>query len=161
MFRKTIKDGKYVDCNHWTSKQQCLRGDWCSFKHDVNEKGPGKSRRSLSQSETRRHSKGDGKGNIEGKGQKGTSPSGRPNEPVCTCFLKGQCQKEIHMRVLAPTRKLTLHIKRWMQTEETRVYSRHGTGTMATKNLSVRTRRATQHVARGTQHTWCRSCFVS
>ena len=53
--QETIKDQKHGYCDQWIPKGQC------SFKHDVNKKGTGKRRRSRSQSETRRHSKGDEK----------------------------------------------------------------------------------------------------
>ena len=48
--QETIKDRKYGDCNQWTSKGHCLRGDSCSFKHDRNKKRTGKGKSSRSQS---------------------------------------------------------------------------------------------------------------
>ena len=42
----------------------------------------------FSLSERRRHSQGDGIGNIKGKGKKGTSPSGLSNKPVCAHFQR-------------------------------------------------------------------------
>ena len=94
------------DCSRWTRKDQCSFGEACAFKHDPNKKGKGKGRpRSPSPSGSpHRNSKGDGQGSDDAR-DRGTvkltdkSLSGKANRPPCTNFMKGSCQKEIHVIV--------------------------------------------------------------
>ena len=71
-----------------------------AFKHDVNNKGTGKIRVSRSQSETRRHSKADGKEDITGKGSKGTGPSGKVTQIGLHSFPQGARPRGIHTRLI-------------------------------------------------------------
>ena len=82
---------------------------------DVKKKGTEKRRRSRSESETRRHSEEDGKGDIKGNGTKGTSPSWKLSKLVCTHSPEGAMPEGVHMRWLTPTRMPTLQIQKWMQ----------------------------------------------
>ena len=59
-------------------------GGFAKPQATLKQKGMVTKRRSRSQSETRRHSKGDRKGEMKGKRPQGTSPSGKSNQLVCT-----------------------------------------------------------------------------
>ena len=93
---------KEVTCQQMAALGKCSRGDRCPWGHSV--VGPIKRTRSPS-------AKGDGKGKKgknKDKGEKtpkkpdpsaatkattGTSPSGKPNRPVCRYYKKGTCKR--------------------------------------------------------------------
>ena len=101
----TAANKKEVTCQQMASTGKCSRGDKCPWGHSV----VGPIRRSRSPS-----AKGDGKGKKKGKDKNkdkrdkspkkpdpsaakkattGTSPSGKPNRPVCRNHKKGTCTR--------------------------------------------------------------------
>ena len=68
------------DCWQWETNGQCVKGDNCSFRHDVNKRGKSytiNSRMSDKSSRTR--------------SPRGKSPSGRMSRWPCKDYLKGTC----------------------------------------------------------------------
>ena len=69
---------------------------------------------SLKREDTRKETE---KGYIKGSGPQGTSPPGKSSMRVCYNFEKRAMSKGIRMRILAPTRRFTLHTQKWMHVE--------------------------------------------
>ena len=75
------------DCLQWESNGQCVKGDNCSFRHDINKRGKvtpsNPSPNSFMQQNERKSSR------I--RSPRGKSPSGRMSRWPCKDYLKGTC----------------------------------------------------------------------
>ena len=85
---------KFKNCSAQATIEDRNMGVSCSTKHDASEKGTGKSRRSRSQSETRRHSKGGGNETSKGKDPKVPVRQDLQTSRYAAIFTKVQCQVE-------------------------------------------------------------------
>ena len=102
---KTEKTG---DCRRWLANGKCFKGESCGFKHDMNKKGEGKGKRDRPSSpwpgpRSQNKDSKDGTGAAKGKVPKGTSPSGKPNQPSCFSYLKENSVRS-RKRLLASAR---------------------------------------------------------
>ena len=70
------------DCWQWESNGQCVKGDNCSFRHDVNKRGQ------ITQSNTSPNSFMQ---QNERKTSRTRSPSGRTSRWPCKDYVKGTC----------------------------------------------------------------------
>ena len=75
------------DCWQWESNGQCVKGDNCSFRHDMNKRGKvtpsNPSPNSFMQQNERKSSRT--------RSPRGKSPSGRMSRWPCKDYLKGTC----------------------------------------------------------------------
>ena len=75
------------DCWQWESNLQCIKGDNCSFRHDINKRGKvtqsNTSPNSCMQQNERKASRT--------RSPRGRSPSGRMSRWPCKDYLKGTC----------------------------------------------------------------------
>ena len=75
------------DCWQWESNGQCIKGDNCSFTHDINKRGKvtqsNTSPNSFMQQSERKSSRT--------RSPRGRSPSGRVSRWPCKDFFKGTC----------------------------------------------------------------------
>ena len=75
------------DCWQWEANRQCSKGDYCSFRHDVNKPAemtqPNPSPNSFMQQSERNASRT--------QSPRGKSPSGRMFRWPCKDYLKGTC----------------------------------------------------------------------
>ena len=75
------------DCWQWESNGQCVRGDNCSFRHDMNKRGKSSpsnpSPNSFMQQSERKSSRT--------RSPRGRSPSGRTSRWPCKDYLRGTC----------------------------------------------------------------------
>ena len=75
------------DCWQWESNGQCIKGDNCSFRHDINKRGKvtqsNTSPNSFMQQNERKASRT--------RSPRGRSPSGRMSRWPCKDYLKGTC----------------------------------------------------------------------
>ena len=75
------------DCWQWESNGQCIKGDNCSFRHDINKRGKvtpsNPSPNSFMQQSERKSS--------NTKSPRGRSPSGRTSRLPCKDYLTGTC----------------------------------------------------------------------
>ena len=67
------------DCLQWETNGQCVKGDKCSFRHDVNKRGKNTPNPSQNRKSSRTQS------------PRGESPSGRMSRWLCKDYLKGTC----------------------------------------------------------------------
>ena len=75
------------DCWQWETNGQCVKGDICSFRHDINKRGKvapsNPSPNSFMQQNERKPSRT--------RSPRGKSPSGRMSRWPCKDYLKGTC----------------------------------------------------------------------
>ena len=75
------------DCWQWETNGQCVKGDNCSFRHDINKRGKvtpsNPSPNSFMQQNERKSSRT--------RSPRGKSPSGRTSRWPCKDFLRGTC----------------------------------------------------------------------
>ena len=75
------------DCWQWETNGQCVKGDNCSFRHDINKRGKvtpsNPSANSFMQQNERKASRT--------RSPRGKSPSGRMSRWPCKDYLKGTC----------------------------------------------------------------------
>ena len=75
------------DCRQWETNVQCVKGDNCSFRHDINKCGKvtpsNPSPNSLMQQNERKSSRT--------RSPRGKSPNGRMSRWPCKDYLKGTC----------------------------------------------------------------------
>ena len=75
------------DCWQWEANGQCVKGDNCSFRHDINKRGKSSpsnpSQNSFMQQSERKPSRT--------RSPRGKSPSGRTSRWPCKDYLKGTC----------------------------------------------------------------------
>ena len=75
------------DCWQWETNGQCVKGDNCSFRHDINNRGKVKpsnpSPNSFMQQDERKSSRT--------RSPRGRSPSGRMSRWPCKDYLRGTC----------------------------------------------------------------------
>ena len=75
------------DCWQWRVNGQCVKGDNCSFRHDINKRGKitpsNPSQNSFMQQSERKPSRT--------RSPRGKSPSGRMSRWTCKDYLKGTC----------------------------------------------------------------------
>ena len=75
------------DCWQWETNGQCVKGDNCSFRHDINKRGKvtpsNPSPNSFMQQNERKASRT--------RSPRGKSPSGRTSRWPCKDYLKGTC----------------------------------------------------------------------
>ena len=97
------------DCWQWEANGQCVKGDNCSFRHDMNKRGKitpsNPSPNSFIQQNEQKSSRT--------RSPRGKSPSGRMSRWPCKDYLKGTCINSFCE--VAPTRMLVLQVTEWMQ----------------------------------------------
>ena len=75
------------DCWQWETNGQCVKGDNCSFRHDINKRGKvtpsNPSQNSFMQQSERKSSRT--------RSPRGRSPSGRMSRWPCKDYLRGTC----------------------------------------------------------------------
>ena len=75
------------DCWQWETNGQCVKGNNCSFRHDMNKRGksspPNPSQNSFMRQSERKPSRN--------RSPRGKSPSGRISRWPCKDYLKGTC----------------------------------------------------------------------
>ena len=75
------------DCGQWETNGQCVKGNNCSFRHDMNKRGkstqPNPSRSSSTRQNERNASRT--------RSPRGKSPSGKMARLPCKDYLKGTC----------------------------------------------------------------------
>ena len=75
------------DCWQWETNEQCVKGDNCSFRHDINKRGKvtpsNPSPNSFMQQNERKPSRT--------RSPRGRSPSGRMSRWPCKDYLRGTC----------------------------------------------------------------------
>ena len=75
------------DCWQWETNGQCVKGDNCSFRHDINRRAkltqPNPSPNSFMQQDERKASRT--------RSPRGRSPSGRMSRWPCKDYLRGTC----------------------------------------------------------------------
>ena len=75
------------DCWQWETKGQCVKGDNCSFRHDMDKRGKSSpsnpSQNSFMQQSERKPSRT--------RSPRGESPSGRMSRWPCKDYLRGTC----------------------------------------------------------------------
>ena len=95
-----------------------MKGDNCSFRHDINTRGKvtpsNPSLNSFMQQNERKSSRT--------RSPRGRSPSGRTSRWPCKDYLKGTCNNSICEKV-APSRMLVLQDQEWLQIWETCSYA--------------------------------------
>ena len=75
------------DCRQWEANGQCVKGDNCSFRHDIKKRGKSSpsnpSQNSFTQQSERKPSRT--------RSPRGKSPSGRMSRWPCKDYLRGTC----------------------------------------------------------------------
>ena len=75
------------DCRQWETNGQCVKGDNCSFRHDINKLAkltqPNPSPNSFMRQNERESSRT--------RSPRGKSPSGRMSQWPCKDYLRGTC----------------------------------------------------------------------
>ena len=75
------------DCWQWETNGQCVKGDNCSFRHDMNKRGKSSpsnpSSNSFMQQSERK--------TLRSRSPRGRSPSGRTSRWPCKDYLRGTC----------------------------------------------------------------------
>ena len=76
------------DCWQWETNGQCVKGDNCSFRHDVNKRGK------ITQSNTSPNSfmRQNERKPSRTRSPRGKSPSGRMSRWPCKDYLRGTCK---------------------------------------------------------------------
>ena len=86
------------DCQQLEANGQCIKGDNCSFRHDVNKRAkmtqPNPSPNSFMQQDERKASRT--------RSPRGKSPSGRMSRCPCKDYLKGTCTNSFHEKWHSP-----------------------------------------------------------
>ena len=79
------------DCWQWESNGQCIKGDNCSFRHDVNKRGK------ITQSHTSPNSfmQQNERKASRTRSPRGRSPCGRMSRWPCKDYLRGTCNNSI------------------------------------------------------------------
>ena len=97
------------DCWQCEADGQCVKGDNCSFRHDINKRGKVTpsypSPNSFMQQNERKSSRT--------RSPRGKSPSGGMSRRPCKDYLKGTCNNSFCEKV-APSRMLVLQDQEWL-----------------------------------------------
>ena len=75
------------DCWQWESNGQCIKGDNCSFRHDINKRGKSSPSNPSSNSFMRQNERKPSRT----RSSRGKSPSGRMSRWPCKDYLRGTC----------------------------------------------------------------------
>ena len=75
------------DCWQWEANGQCVKGDNCSFRHDVSKRGKNYTIKSVSESFLQQNERK----SSRTRRPKGRSPNGRMSRFPCKDYLKGTC----------------------------------------------------------------------
>ena len=98
------------DCWQWEVNEQCVKGDNCSFRHDMDKRGKSSpsnpSQNSSMQQSERKPSRT--------RSPRGKSPSGRMSRWSCKDYLRGTCNNSFCEKV-APCRMLVPQDQEWLQ----------------------------------------------
>ena len=90
------------DSWQWETNGQCVKGNNCSFRHDIDKRGKvtpsNPSPNSFMQQNERKFSRT--------RSPRGRSPSGRVSRWPCNDYLKGTCKNSFCEKWLAPSRML-------------------------------------------------------
>ena len=83
------------DCWQWETNGQCVKGNNCSFRHDMNERGKSSpsnpSPNSFMRQNVRKPSRT--------RSPRGKSPSGRMSRWLCKDYLRGTCNKSLCVKM--------------------------------------------------------------
>ena len=79
------------DCWQWESNGQCVKGDNCSFRHDINKRAKTTQPNPSPSSFMRQHERNASRT----RSPRGKSPSGRMSRWPCKDYLKGTCNNSI------------------------------------------------------------------
>ena len=86
------------DCWQWETNGQCVKGDNCSFRHDINKRGKvtpsNQSPNSFMQQSERKSSRT--------RSPRGKSPSGRMSRWPCKDYLRGTCNNSFCEKLHPP-----------------------------------------------------------
>ena len=97
------------DCWQWETNGQCVKGDNCSFRHDMDKRGKSSpsnpSKNSFMQQSERKPSRT--------RCPRGKSPSGRMSRWPCKDYLKGTCTNS-SCKKMASSRMLVLQDQEWV-----------------------------------------------
>ena len=101
------------DCWQWETNGQCVKGDNCSFRHDINKRGKvapsNPPPNSFMQQNERKSSRT--------RSPRGRSPSGRMSRWPCKDYFQGTCNTSFCEKV-APSRMLFLQDLKWLSVWE-------------------------------------------
>ena len=75
------------DCWQWETNGQCVKGDNCSFRHDMNKRGKSSPSNPSPNSFMRQNERK----SSRTRSPRGKSPSGRPSRWPCKDYLRGTC----------------------------------------------------------------------
>ena len=93
-----MKQRSLGDCWQWEANGHCIKGDNCSFRHDMNKRGKvvpsNPSPNSFMQQNERKTSRT--------RSPRGKSPSGRMSRWPCKDYLKGTCSNSFCEKWLPP-----------------------------------------------------------
>ena len=101
------------DCWQWETNGQCVKGDNCSFRHDVNKRGKFTQSNTLPNSFMQQNERKASRT----RSPRGRSPSGRMSRWPCKDYLKGTCNHSFLCKV-APSRMLVLQDQEWLSVWE-------------------------------------------
>ena len=96
-------------CLQWETNGQCVKGDNCSFRHDMNKRGKS-SPSNPSQNSFMRQSE---RKPSRIRSPRGRSPSGRMSRWPCKDYLRGTCNNSFCEK-MAPSRMLVLQDQEWL-----------------------------------------------
>ena len=100
----------FGDCWQWETNGQCVKGDNCSFRHDMDKRAkmtqPNPSPNSFMQQ-------------IERNASRTRSPRGKMSQwQNVSIALQGLPQRNLHQFILAPSSMLVLQEQEWLQIGE-------------------------------------------
>ena len=97
------------DCWQWETNGQCVKGNNCSFRHDMDKRGKSSqsnpSQNSFMQQSERKSSRT--------RSPRGRSSSGRMYRWPCKDYLRGTCNNSF-CKKMAPSRMLVLQKQEWL-----------------------------------------------
>ena len=86
------------DCWQWEANGQCVKGDNCSFRHDINKRGKSSPSNPSSNSFMRQNERKQSRT----RSPRGKSPSGRMSRWPCKDYLRGTCNNSFCERWQPP-----------------------------------------------------------
>ena len=96
------------DCWQWETNGQCVEGDNCSFRHDINKRGKSSPSNPSPNSFMRQNERKPSRT----RSPRGKSPNGRMSRWPCKDYLKGTCNNSFWK--MAPSRMLVLQDQEWL-----------------------------------------------
>ena len=97
------------DCWQWETNGQCVKGNNCSFRHDMNKRGKSSPSNPSPNSFMRQNERKPSRT----RSPRGKSPSGRMSRWPCKDYLRGTCNNSFCEK-MAPSRMLVLQDQEWL-----------------------------------------------